>query len=110
MARRHRGWAPPEDPRLADRVFGGVPIAGTANDLLWLLDGTPAATLPALYLCCGTGDPLLEDNVRFADACRANDVAITAEFGAGEHEWGYWDARIQDVLAWLPLAPPAGQR
>lgn len=27
----------------------------------------------------------------------------TADFGPGAHDWAYWDARIQDVLAWLPL-------
>ena len=34
---------------------------------------------------------------------------MTADFGPGAHDWAYWDARIQDVLAWLPLtaAPDA---
>ena len=28
---------------------------------------------------------------------------VTADFGPGAHDWAYWDATIQDVLAWLPL-------
>ena len=28
---------------------------------------------------------------------------MTVELGPGEHEWGYWDTQIQDVLSWLPL-------
>ena len=28
---------------------------------------------------------------------------MTADFGPGAHDWAYWDDRIQDVLAWLPL-------
>lgn len=28
---------------------------------------------------------------------------MTSSFGPGEHEWGYWEARIRDVLEWLPL-------
>jgi S-formylglutathione hydrolase FrmB len=112
IARRQDGWAPVEDPHLAHRVFGDRPLTGTENDLFLLLEGAatpPAAAtdprphLPSLYLCCGTADPLHEENVRFAAACDANGIPVTSEFGPGEHEWGYWDAKIQDVLAWLPL-------
>jgi len=28
---------------------------------------------------------------------------LTYEEGSEAHEWGYWDAQIQRVLAWLPL-------
>ena len=28
---------------------------------------------------------------------------MTTSFGPGDHDWAYWDDRIQDVLAWLPL-------
>ena len=91
----------PEDPRLFDRVFGG-PAAGP-DDLLWLLDQADPASLPPLYLCCGTEDALIDDNRRFEDRARATGAAVTTDFGPGEHEWGYWDTTIQDVLAWLPL-------
>jgi len=58
---------------------------------------------PALSICCGTEDALIESNRRFADALRAKGLPIVSDFGPGEHEWGYWDSRIQDVLNWLPL-------
>lgn len=58
---------------------------------------------PALYVACGTEDFLYEDNVRFLDAARKRDVPVTVDFGPGDHDWAYWDARISDVLAWLPL-------
>jgi S-formylglutathione hydrolase FrmB len=29
---------------------------------------------------------------------------VTGDFGLGVHDWACWDARIQDVLAWLPVA------
>ena len=106
MARRQRGA-----PEVFDRVFGERPIAGTGDDLLWLVEQFDSSSLggPRLYLCCGAGDPLYDDNQRFRDACR-DKLAITADFGPGEHEWGYWDAKIQDVLTWLPLPlPPGGQ-
>ena len=43
------------------------------------------------------------DNVRFEAACRKAGVPVTADFGPGEHVWAYWDDKIRDVLAWLPL-------
>jgi putative tributyrin esterase len=44
-----------------------------------------------------------EDNERFVAACRERGVPLESELGPGAHEWGYWDEKIQDVLAWLPL-------
>jgi putative tributyrin esterase len=101
-----RRW--PQDPAFADRVFGNRSVTGTPDDLLRLIESSElsAETVPKLYLCCGTEDELFEDNVRFRDACVARGMPLTVDFGPGEHEWGYWDAKIQDVLAWLPL--PAG--
>ncbi len=103
VTRRGRGWVPPEDPHGLDRVFGATEPAGSDNDLLALLGRE--GPRPQLYLACGTGDVLYEENVAFARACAERSIPITTDFGPGEHEWGYWDARIQAVLAWLPLHP-----
>ena len=84
------------------RIFGDRP-AGTDDDLLHLLAGADVGALPELYLCCGTEDELLQDNHRFLDVAGRRGVPVTTSFTAGEHEWGYWDAQIQEVLAWLPL-------
>jgi putative tributyrin esterase len=92
-----------EDPHLFDRVFGDQPVAGTADDLWWLLEQREPSTLPALWVGCGTGDPLYASNERFAAACTAAGVPVTTSFVAGEHEWGLWDHQIQHVLEWLPL-------
>lgn len=91
------------DPMLFRRVFDGRDISGTPDDVLWLVEHADPADLPALHISCGTEDALFEGNRAFVERCAARDVAVTTEFGAGEHEWGYWDERIQDVLAWLPL-------
>jgi len=102
LARLRRLDAAQADPQPLGRVFGDRPISGTGDDLLWLLDQADAA-LPRLYMCCGTEDVLYEDNVMFRDACQAKGVPLTVDFGPGGHDWDYWDAKIQDVLAWLPL-------
>lgn len=95
------------DRDLADPVHRafGAPVDGTPNDLFWLLKHHAAvgSDIPSLYLACGTEDVLVEGNRRFVAAAEAALAPLTVDFGPGEHEWGYWDARIQDVLAWLPL-------
>ncbi len=93
----------PEDPQLYERVFGPEPVAGTPNDLLTLVRDADPAALPALGLWCGSEDGLIEANRRFVDACATADVELATSISPGEHEWGYWDHTIQDVLAWLPL-------
>lgn len=95
--------ARPEDPLLFTRVFGDDPVTGGPDDLFALLADAGAGPLPRIYLCCGTEDELYPHNRAFRDAAAAAGVPLTVDFGAGAHEWGYWDARIRDVLAWLPL-------
>jgi putative tributyrin esterase len=111
VVRLRHGDTRPDDVRRWDAVFGDRSVQGTDDDLLALLaraaGGRPPG-LPALYVCCGTEDELYEDNVRFCAAARASGVAVTADFGPGGHDWGYWDATVQDVLRWLPLRQPAG--
>ena len=92
-----------EDPRLFDRVFGDQPVAGTADDLWWLLEQTDPATLPALWVGCGTRDPLYSSNENFVAACTTGGIPVTTSFVPGEHDWGLWDQQIEQVLAWLPL-------
>jgi len=89
---------------LIDRVFGSGPIAGSDNDLLALLDNADATALPKLYVCCGTEDGLVEGNRKFLQTAANNDIPVTSNLDPGEHEWGYWDTKIQDVLAWITAA------
>jgi len=79
------------------------PVSG--NDLFWLLDQCQksAGPKPKLFQCCGTEDFLYEDNQSFRKAAKRASLDYTYEEGPGSHEWGYWDAKIQDVLRWLPL-------
>ncbi len=93
----------PEDPELYARVFGDQPVGDTPDDLLWLVGQADPASLPALWVGCGTDDLLLDSNVQFVEACTAAGIDVTTSLVEGEHEWGLWDREIQQVLAWLPL-------
>ncbi len=101
LARIQQDGPRAEDPRMMQRLFGDRQVAGSDADLLTLLGSVTDP--PALYLACGTEDALVADNRRFAAACDARGIALTTDFGPGDHDWAYWDEVIQDVLAWLPL-------
>lgn len=85
---------------IVERVFGGA--LGPQDDLFELLATVDSATAPRLYIGCGTGeDRLMPSNMRFVDEARARGLDVTADFRPGVHEWGLWDAQIQDVLDWM---------
>ncbi|GAB6992316.1 alpha/beta hydrolase [Paenibacillus pini] len=88
-----------------DLVFGDQDITGTDQDLLWLLKQCDQADgpKPMLYQCCGTEDFLYEDNQEFRKICAETNLQLTYVESPGGHDWTYWDAKIQDVLNWLPL-------
>jgi putative tributyrin esterase len=87
-------------------IFGAdlTKVAGSQNDLFTLAAqvarGTPK---PKLYQCCGTEDFLYANNLSFRDYAKTLPLYLTYTEGPGEHNWAYWDAMIQQVLAWLPL-------
>jgi putative tributyrin esterase len=93
----------PDDPQMFRRIFGEDPIAGSQEDLITLVAQADPAVLPKLGLWCGTEDGTLPANRTFADACIAANVSLDVDLSPGDHEWDYWDATIQQVLAWLPL-------
>ena len=94
------------DPALMATVFGPRQVAGSEDDLLALLDRSDPVRLPRLHVSCGTEDHLLDENRRFVAAAERRGIDVTVELGPGEHEWGYWDAMLPHVLAWLPLPVP----
>lgn len=98
----------PEDPRMFERIVGDRDPSDGDDDLRRLLDRADTSELAALHLCCGTEDVLIGDNLALRDRLVAAGIPVTTDFGPGAHDWAYWDARIQDVLAWLPLRQAGG--
>jgi S-formylglutathione hydrolase FrmB len=89
-----------------ENVFGDLAaIAGSDNDLMHLAEvvATSDGPKPRLFQWCGTEDFLYEANVRFRDHARRLGLDLTYTEDPGDHQWAYWDAQIQNVLAWLPL-------
>jgi putative tributyrin esterase len=86
-----------------DRAFGRGAIDGTGNDVMHLIQTADTASLPRLYVGCGTEDFLYAESTSFIDAARAREIDLTVSIGPGDHEWDFWDAEIQRVLTWLPL-------
>ncbi|MDF2926659.1 MAG: esterase [Paenibacillaceae bacterium] len=84
---------------------GKTSLEGTGLDLFHLAGELASSKVrqPKLYQCCGTEDFLYNANIRFRDHCRELGLELTYEEEPGTHDWGYWDAKIQQVLKWLPL-------
>lgn len=91
----------PERHEIVQRVFdGAVPEEATLQHLLEQVD---PASVPPLYLGCGTDeDRLLPVNQQLAARAAERGIDVTTDFRPGDHEWGLWDAVIPDVVAWLP--------
>ncbi|KGX84783.1 alpha/beta hydrolase [Pontibacillus litoralis] len=88
-----------------DLIFGDEDARNTDNDLFWLIEQVDQMNgpKPKIYQCCGTEDFLYEDNIAFRKACEQTNLDFTYEEEQGTHDWDYWDKKIQDVLAWLPI-------
>jgi len=72
-----------------------------ANDLGRLYRDLPAASiasLPYIYLDCGTEDQLLPINRNFADILMTRKIPHEYRQLPGNHSWTYWDAQVQEVL------------
>lgn len=104
-------WAVDNVPNHEFRWLAGESgiVSGTSLDLFYLAKELAASDKeqPKLFQCCGTEDFLYEENVKFRDTCRELGLALTYEEEPGVHEWGYWDAKIQRILDWLPLGGEA---
>jgi S-formylglutathione hydrolase FrmB len=89
-----------ERSEIAKRVFDGE--FGPADDLFELLTTVDPATAPRLYIGCGTEeDRLMPPNSRLVEEARLRGLDVTSDFRPGVHEWGLWDAQIQEVIAWM---------
>lgn len=87
-------------------IYGANPeLKGTDNDLFFLAEkvASSGGLKPKLYNCVGTEDVFHDTNIKFRNFCRRLSLDHTYEEEPGDHNWEYWDMKIQSVLKWLPI-------
>lgn len=58
---------------------------------------------PAMFMSCGTADPLYKQNVAFRDELISMGVDVTWEESEGMgHEWRFWNHTVERFLKWIP--------
>ena len=90
---------------IRDSVFSAFGAPGSearkANDIFEIARGFSAArvaSLPYIYLDCGTEDLFVSDNNRFAALLREKKIPHESRELPGEHGWPYWDQQVREVL------------
>lgn len=89
--------------RLFTGIFGSEEnLTGSENDIMALADRLAAKKkgLPRLYAWCGTEDFLYEGNLKVWKHVENLGYDLTCCQSEGDHQWKYWDKKIQDVLRW----------
>lgn len=86
-------------------------VRGSENDLLFAAEKLKAQRpelMPEIYIWCGTEDFLYKQNTDMRDHLSKLGYSLTYEETPGDHQWKYWDEKIQTVLNWLPLKEVKG--
>jgi S-formylglutathione hydrolase FrmB len=86
-----------------ERAFGAEADTETrkANDIFKIIREMPDEQkdkLPFLYLDCGTEDFLYANNREFSELLRQKRVRHEFRQLPGNHDWGYWNKQIQEIL------------
>lgn len=85
-------------------IFGPADeVKGSFNDLFQAAvdlkkNGKP---VPKLYMWCGEQDFLFQHNERMDKHLTELGIEHVYEKSPGDHQWKYWDAKVQTVLDWV---------
>ena len=84
-------------------VFGPAEeVRGSVNDLFAAaVEMKDSPLRPDIYMWCGTEDFLHKANIRMRNHLRKLGYNLIYQESHGDHQWKYWDAKIQTVLDWL---------
>lgn len=93
----------PDAPQLAELNLGAVlghkGVAGTANDLYYLLAESEKPSLPEFTIYTGTEDFLYDEILRFNRALADKSVAHALHTSPGRHVWATWQPFLTDMAA-----------
>ena len=112
----------PDDPQTGagvkpsiERAYGKMdnPVRA-ANDVFKIVRELPAervASLPYLYVDCGTEDFLIESNMKMAALLVERKIPHEYRQLPGKHDWPYWNGQVQEVLRIMAqrMSPAAGE-
>ena len=89
---------------LYDAFGSAARIAGTRDDMLWVLQRLLQSDRPCpkLFQLCGMEDFAWEENELARDAMRALGAPLTFVSAHGEHTNEFWDQHLETFLDWLP--------
>lgn len=84
-------------------VFGDLDqFDGSFNDLFAAAAEMKDSPLrPDIYMWCGTEDFLHKQNIKMRNHLRKLGYDFVYQESHGDHQWKYWDAKIQVVLDWM---------
>lgn len=83
-------------------VFGEDLIVPKEENLFYLAEANNNnPTKPRIFMGCGTGDFMYEDNVNLKNKFQSLDYDFTYRESEGIHSWDFWDEYIQYVLEWM---------
>ncbi len=92
------------------QAFGAADSATrNENDIFKIARDASAqslASLPFLYLDCGTEDGLLGVNREFAALLMERKIRYEFRELPGRHDWRYWDAQVQEILRVIDKMTP----
>ena len=77
-------------------------IAGTKEDIYYLLDNLPE-NKPEILQMCGTEDFLYAHNQTFRQAAEKSGIRFEYREGPGDHNWDYWDECIKYALQFFEI-------
>lgn len=92
------------DDTLWEDIFGPADsVRGSFNDLFAQAEKLSASgdPKPDIFMWCGTEDFLYDQNTAMRDHLTKLNFNLHYEESPGDHQWKYWDEKIQTVISWL---------
>jgi len=90
------------DPKMLEgpefRRIVGERVPGGKDDLYAITERVSPRQAPAVRIDCGKSDRLLDSNRRFHRHLLGLGIRHEYREFPGEHNWAYWDIRIQEAL------------
>ncbi len=83
-------------------IFDGV--CKEEDNLFWLAENAAKKypdSLPKVYMACGLGDELLNENHMLRDLISTLPYNFKYEEWEGKHEWAFWDVAVQKALGFF---------